>query len=54
MMSIWTVGRELVADCLNGEEMLAEVKKVVGSGGGAAFQNLRLLLAKVHAEQVRT
>jgi hypothetical protein len=29
--------------------MLAEVKKVVASGGGPAYQNLRVLLAKMDA-----
>jgi hypothetical protein len=47
MMSVWTTGRALIRTCLNREAMLAEVKKVVTSGGGPAYQNLRVLLAKM-------
>jgi hypothetical protein len=49
MMSVWTTGRALIRTCLDGEAMLAEVKKVVASGGGPAYQNLRVLLAKMDA-----
>lgn len=54
MMSVWTVGRELIVHHLHGEEMLAEVKDVVASGSGPAYQNLRLVLAKMNAVPVRT
>lgn len=47
MMSVWTVGGELIVNCLNSEEMLIEVKKVVASGSGPGYQNLRLVLAKM-------
>jgi hypothetical protein len=47
MMSVWASGRALIRICLNGEAMRAEVKKVVASGGGPAYQNLRALLAKM-------
>jgi hypothetical protein len=53
MMSMWSVGRDLINNCLNGEDMLAEVKKVVASGGGPGYQNLRLVLAKMNAVPVR-
>lgn len=54
MMSIWTLGRDLITNCLKGEEMLADVRNVVASGGGPAYQNLRLVLAKMNAVPVRT
>jgi hypothetical protein len=53
MMSIWTVGRELINNCLNEQDMLGEVKNVVASGAGPSFQNLRLVLAKMNAVPVR-
>ena len=53
MMCIWSAGRDLINNCLSGEDMLAEVKKVVASGGGPAYQNLRVVLAKMNALPVR-
>jgi hypothetical protein len=53
MVSIWTVGRELINNCLSREDMLAEVTKVVASGSGPCYQNLQLVLAKMNAVPVR-
>jgi hypothetical protein len=47
MMSVWPTGRALIRNCLNREAMLAEVEKVVASGSGPAYQNLRVLLTKM-------
>ena len=47
MMSVWATGRVLIRNCLNREAMLAEVENVIASGGGPAYQNLRVLLAKM-------
>jgi hypothetical protein len=52
MMSVWATGRALIRDCLSRDAMLAEVGKVVASGGGPAYQNLRVLLANVGALSV--
>jgi hypothetical protein len=53
MMSVWSAGRDLIKNCLNREDILAEVKKVVALGGGPSYQNLRLVLAKMNAVPVR-
>ncbi len=54
MMSVWHIGRELVISCLGGQGMLVEVKKVVASGSGPGYQNLRLVLAKMNDVPVCT